>query len=131
MPSWAVVRRRAASLAMPAWFRTLWPPAEKHLPADVTVPGRFEQRIALRAGLGAGGRCVTELVPVIVAGHANLFTVPPWALGIAFLAVLQLVYAVWMINVPDWASAWVQMAVFAIVTTTLWHAHDLDEDHQG
>ena len=45
------------------------------------------------------------------------FTAPPWALAAVFLAVLQLVYAAWMINAPDWASARVQMVVCAVVTT--------------
>ena len=53
----------------------------------------------------------------MIAGHADLLAAPPWALGAVFLAVLQLVYAAWMINAPDWASARVQMVVCAFVTT--------------
>ena len=32
-------------------------------------------------------------------------------------AILQLVYAAWMINAPDWAVAWVQMVVCAVLAT--------------
>ena len=50
-------------------------------------------------------------------GHANLFTAASWALATVFLAVLQLIYALWLINVPDWATARVQMVVCAILAT--------------
>ncbi len=60
---------------------------------------------------------IVGLLPVFGLGHANLLAAPPWALAAVFLAVLQLVYAAWMINVPDWASARVQMVVCAILAT--------------
>ena len=86
------------------------------MPADVTIPGEAERRIALQLAAVPGGAAVVGLLPVFL-GHANLLTAPPWALAAVFLAVLQVVYAVWMINAPDWASARVQMVVCAIVTT--------------
>jgi len=49
--------------------------------------------------------------------HSNPLTAPPWALAAVFLAVLQLAYAAWMINVPDRATARVQMIVCAILAT--------------
>jgi hypothetical protein len=111
-----VARRRIMGFAIPSWLRKLWPPAEKHLPADVTMPGKAEQRIALQLAAVPAVVAVLSVAPVVVS-HVNLATAPPWALAAMFLAVLQLVYAAWMINAPDWASARVQMAVCAIVAT--------------
>jgi hypothetical protein len=72
---------------------------------------------ALRLATVLVATALLGLAPVVRLGHANLLTAPPWALAAVFLAVLQLVFATWMINVPDWASARVQMVVCAIVTT--------------
>lgn len=112
----AVARRRIAGFAFSSWLRKLWPPAQRHLPADVTIPGKTERRIALQLAALLAVAALVSLLPVIV-GHANLLTAPPWALATVFMAVLQLVYAVWMINAPDWAAARVQMVVCAILTT--------------
>ena len=59
------------------------------------------------AGPAAGGRGLWQ------SFHGRL--PGPWRP--CSLAVLQLVYAAWMINVPDWVSARVQMVVCAILTT--------------
>ena len=112
----AVVRRRIAGFAFSSWLRKLWPSAQRHLPADTTIPGKAERRIALQLAAVLAAAALVSLLPVIV-GHANLFVAPPWALAAVLMAVLQLVYAVWMINAPDWAAAWVQMVVCAIITT--------------
>ncbi len=58
-----------------------------------------------------------SVAPVFVSGHANLLAAPPWALAAVFLAVLQLVFAAWAINAPDWASARVQTVVCAVLAT--------------
>ena len=49
--------------------------------------------------------------------HANLLNAPPWALGTIFLAAVQLVYAGWLLNAPDWATVRVQMIVSAALAT--------------
>jgi len=112
----AVGRRGIAGFAFAIWLRKLWPAAQRQLPADVTIPGKAERRIALQLAAVLAAAALVSLLPVIV-GHANLLTAPPWALAAVLLAVLQLVYGVWMINAPDWAAAWVQMVVGAIITT--------------
>ena len=112
----AVVRRKVAAIAVPAWLRKLWPSTEKYLPADVTIPGEVERRAALRLAAVPVIAALASLVPVLM-GHANLFHAPRWALAAVFLAVLQLIYAAWMVNVPDWVSARVQMVVCAAATT--------------
>ena len=98
------------------WLRKFWPAAERHLPADATIPGKAERRIALQLAAVPAVAALVSLLPVGL-GHANLLTAPPWALAAVFLAVLQLVYAVWMINVPDWVTARVQMFVCALFAT--------------
>jgi hypothetical protein len=121
----AVVAYRSAGLAtgsvgVPpaffAWLRKLWPPTEEHLPADATLPGKAERRMALQLAALPVVAALVGVAPVF-AGHANLLTAPPWALAAVFLAVLQLVYAAWMINAPDWASARVQTVVCALLAT--------------
>jgi hypothetical protein len=112
----ALPRRRIAGLAFSAWFRKFWPAAERYLPADATVPGAAERRTALQLAAVPATAALVGLLPVVV-GHANLLQAPPWALAAVFLAVLQWVYAAWMVNAPDWVSARVQMAVCAVGTT--------------
>ena len=72
--------------------------------------------MALQLAAVPAGAALVGLLPVFALGHANLFTAPPWALA-AVLAVLQLVYAAWMINVPDWATARMQMVACAVLAT--------------
>jgi hypothetical protein len=112
-----VARRRGAGFASPSWLGKLWPAAEKHLPADATIPGKAERRIALQLAAVPAAAAELSLLSVFGLGHANLLAAPPWALAAVLLAVVQLVYAVWMINAPDWVSAWVQMVVCAVVAT--------------
>jgi hypothetical protein len=100
-----------------SWFRRRWPSAHRHLPPDVTVPGKAERRIAVRLAAVLSATALLSLLPVVVMGHINLIHAPPWALATAFLGALQIVYAAWIINAPDWATARVQMAVCAISTT--------------
>ncbi len=111
-----VVRRRSADLATRSWLRRFWSPAGEPLSADITLPGKAEQRIALQLAAAPAVVAMLSLAPAMVS-HANLLTAPPWALAAVCLAVLQLVYAAWMINAPDWATARMQMAACAIVAT--------------
>ncbi len=111
----AILRRKSSGFAIPSWLRKLWPPTEKYLPADVTIPGKEEQRIALQLAAVLAVIALMSVAPVIV-GHVNLLTAP-WALAAVFLAALQLVYAAWIINAPDWVSARMLMVDCAIVTT--------------
>ncbi len=113
-----------------SWLRKRWPAAERHLPADVTIPGTAERRIALQLAAVPAVVALVSLLPVGL-GHANLLRAPPWALAAVFLAVLQLAYAAWMINVPDWATARVQTLRLRHSGNHLRHADDLDDDHSG
>ena len=82
----------------------------------MTVPGKAERRIALRLAAVLAAAAVLTAEPVITT-HPNLLSAPHWALAAAVLAVIQLVFAGWMLNAPDWATARAQMAVCAVVTT--------------
>lgn len=113
----AAVRRASLGLAIASWLRKLWPAAERHLPDNVTIPGKTEQRIALQLAAVLSVAALLDLLPVVGLGYVNLRVAPPWALAAVFLAVLQAVYALWMINAPDWAAARVLMVVCAIATT--------------
>ena len=44
----AATARRRARAARFSWLGKLWPAVQPHLPANVTIPGRAERRIALR-----------------------------------------------------------------------------------
>jgi hypothetical protein len=99
------------------WFRDRLPARPTHLPADVTEPGPEQRQTALRLAIAVAAPAVLSLLPVVLSGHANLLAAPPWALWAVLLAVVQLIYAGWMVNAPDWASARVQMIVCAAATT--------------
>ncbi len=116
-PAEAAMRRPRRGLAITAWLRKLWPPADSHLPDNVTIPGKTERRTALQLAALLAVAALLDLLPIIGLRHADLRFAPPWALAAVFLAVLQFVYALWMINAPDWVSARVQMMVSALATT--------------
>ena len=40
--------------------------------------------------------------------------VPPWVLGAILVAAIQLAYVAWILAVPDWSTAWLAMAIFAL-----------------
>jgi hypothetical protein len=112
----ALAPRRIAGFAFSFRRRKPRPRTERRLPADATIPGKAERRTARQLAAVAAVAALTSVLPVFV-GHADLLTPPPWALATVFLAVLQLIYAAWMINAPDWASARVQMVVCAVLAT--------------
>ena len=69
------VRRRSARRRLPvagarasrfsAWLRKLWPAAERHLPADATIPGKAERRIALQLAAVPAAAALVGLLPVV------------------------------------------------------------------
>jgi hypothetical protein len=110
------VTKPAIRFAFTAWLGKLFPSGPRHLPDDATVPGKAERRMALRLAAVIGAAALFGLAPVFGLGRANL-SAPPWAVAIMLLAVLQLSYAAWMVNAPDWVTARVQMVVSAVVGT--------------
>ena len=57
-----------------------------------------------------------SITPVLYLAHFNPATAPDWAHLVLAVAVVQAAYIAWMLNVPDWATVWVVMLVFAAVS---------------
>jgi hypothetical protein len=87
------------------------------MPPDVYEPGPGKVRAAYGLATILALAVAFSLVPVAWLGHVNPEHAPGWARAAVLLAVLQLMYLVWMINAPDWSSVWVVMLVFALVAT--------------
>ena len=54
-----------------------------------------------------------SVVPAVVKTRLELADAPGWARIVLMVGLLQIVYVLWMVNRPDWASVWVVMVVFA------------------
>ena len=113
----AVTLRRSRGLEFLAWLHQQLPSQPEQLPDDAFEPSRNSQRTARRLAAVLAAIAAVSLLPVVLSGHVNLLAAPPWALFAVLLAVIQLVYAAWLANAPDWASARVQMIVSAGLTT--------------
>lgn len=87
------------------------------MPPDVYEAGpRQVGRIYRLAGILAVAVALS-VAPVAWLGHLGLGTSPAWACAVLLVAGLQIFYLVWMINAPDWVTAWIVMLVFAFVAT--------------
>jgi hypothetical protein len=113
----AITLRRSLSAEFFCWLGNILPARPAHLPADAIEPSWTERRTAAGLAATVAATALLGLLPVLLLGHVNLPAAPPWALCAVLLAVVQLVYASWMFNAPDWASARVQMIVAAAMTT--------------
>lgn len=77
------------------------------------LAGNLEkQRTVLYHGLGLASTALIGMLPALweVAQHlrADQSTgIAPWAHVVLCLAVIQLGYAIYLIQIPDWSSAWV------------------------
>jgi hypothetical protein len=111
------MRLRPKRFSYRSWFARLWRPSLSHLPADTTIPGKAERRIALQLAAAMAVVALVSLLPVIGKGYGRLHAAPTWALATVSLASVQLFYAARLVNAPDWVSAWIQMVVCAISTT--------------
>jgi hypothetical protein len=113
----AITLRRSLSAEFFSWLHNRLPGRPAHRPADAMEPSWAEKRMARQVAVAVAGAAVLSLLPVLVLCHANLPAAPPWALWATFVAVVQLVFAGWMVNAPDWVTARVQMMVSAATTT--------------
>jgi hypothetical protein len=89
---------------------------------QVTGPGVYEaspaQVAAVRKlAVPLLAAVLLSLLPVVWCGHLGLGASPGWARTAVLVAGLQVLYVVWMINAPDWATVRVVMCVFAAVAT--------------
>lgn len=83
-------------------------------PASLQRIGDKRRRELKHLAAMLGGLVFFSLLPLIVAGHLNPATAPLYARWALFVAVIQFAYLAWSLFVPDWASAWVLMIVFAL-----------------
>ena len=89
----------------------------EYLPADVTEPGPLQRKTAWQLAAMVASLALLSMLPLVLTHHLNLRSAPSWAVCVTLVAAVQLVYAAWLANAPDWASARVQMIVCAAVTT--------------
>jgi hypothetical protein len=86
------------------------------MPSDVYRPDAGKVLTVRWLALFLFSAVFFSVCPAVYRTHLNLETAPGWARLVLLLAGLQAVYVVWMLNVPDWASVWVVMLVFATVS---------------
>jgi hypothetical protein len=86
------------------------------MPADVYCPDQGNLATVKWLALILGLAVAFSLAPVVYLAHLNPATAPGWARVVVLLAAVQAGYIAWMLNVPDWASVWVVMLVFAAVS---------------
>ncbi len=86
------------------------------MPANVYRPDHGHLATVKWLALILGLAVAFSLAPVVYLAHLNPATAPGWARAVVLLAAVQAGYIAWMLNVPDWASVWVVMLVFAAVS---------------
>jgi hypothetical protein len=93
-----------------------FPPVPLHVPPDAYEAERRRIRAVQWLSLGLAAAVAFSLMPVCWLHHLNVEAAPGWARLVLLLALVQAIYIAWMLNVPDWASVWVLMLVFASVS---------------
>jgi hypothetical protein len=113
----AITLRRSRGVEFLSWLHNHLPSRPDHVPADAFEPTWAEQRTARGLAVALAAAAALSVLPVALKGHMKLFDAPPWALWTVLLAAVQLVYAGWLANAPDWATVRVQMVLSAALTT--------------
>jgi hypothetical protein len=98
-------------------LRNHLPARPEHLPADAIEPTWGEKRTARGLAAALAGLALLSLAPVAMRHHIDLRSAPPWALWTVLMAAVQMVFAGWLANAPDWATVRVQMVISAGLTT--------------
>jgi hypothetical protein len=113
----AVTLRRSRGVEFLSWLYNHLPARPDHVPADAIEPSWAERRTARGLAAALAVVAVLSLLPVVLLRHVDLRSAPPWALWTVLFAAVQLVFAGWLANAPDWATVRVQMIVSAGLTT--------------
>jgi hypothetical protein len=109
----ALAERPEAKHSVSTWLRR-----NRSMPLDAYEPDEGRTWAARGLAVLLAVAVALTLIPVIrLPGHLNPETAPAWARIILSMAVLQIVYVLWMANAPDWGSVWVVMLVFAFTAT--------------
>jgi hypothetical protein len=86
------------------------------MPPDVYRPDKGHLATVKWLALILGLVVVFSVSPVCYLRHFNLATAPGWARAVLMVAAVQAAYIAWMLILPDWASVWVLMLVFAMAS---------------
>lgn len=93
------------------WFHR----GPKLMGSHVYQPDRGHLQTVRWLALILGAVVLFSIGPAVV--HLNLETAPGWARAVLLMAAVQVVFILWMLATPDWASVWVLMLVFGFVAT--------------
>jgi hypothetical protein len=113
----AITLRRSRGVEFLSWLHNHLPSRPDHIPADAIEPTWAEQRTARGLAAALAAAAVMSVVPIVLKSYVNLLAAPPWALWTVLLAAVQLIFAGWLANAPDWATVRVQMILSAAITT--------------
>jgi hypothetical protein len=86
------------------------------MPPDVYRPDAGNLATVKWLALILGLVVAFSIAPVVHLMHFNPATAPDWARVVLAVAAVQAAYVAWMLNAPDWATVWVVMLVFAVVS---------------
>ena len=114
------VRRRGTSERLARMIEALWRkwrPGPRRLPADFDQPDPQQTRTVYRLGGLLAVAVMASLAPLIWRGHLDPGAAPSWARAVLLMALMQVVYVVWMVNAPDRTSVWIVALVFTSVAT--------------
>ncbi|MCE9551999.1 MAG: hypothetical protein K8T91_01290 [Planctomycetes bacterium] len=84
-------------------------------------PDRYKLASVYWLGLALLIITLIEIIPAaahaIVPGapYLTLSGAPAWAQAVLVLCLLQLVYIVWMVSLPDWSTVWILMLIYGAV----------------
>jgi hypothetical protein len=112
-----VTLRRSRGAEFLSWLHNHLPARPDHIPSDAIEPSWAERRTARGLAAALAGIALLSLLPVALTRHWDLRSAPPWALWTVLLAAVQLIFAGWLANAPDWATVRVQMIISAALTT--------------
>jgi hypothetical protein len=113
----AITLRRSRAVEAVSWLHDNLPARPDHVPVDAIEPTYAERRTARSLAIALAAIAIVSMLPIVFTRHLNLLAAPPWALWTLLAAVVQLIFAGWLANAPDWATVRVQMILSAALTT--------------
>lgn len=85
-------------------------------------PDRDKLASVYRLGLTLSLITLLEILPALwhalhpSAPYITLSGAPAWAQVVLMLCLLQMVYIVWMVSLPDWSTVWILMLIYGAVS---------------
>jgi hypothetical protein len=96
--------------------------AQPRSKAQGYLPDRQKRAAAYWLGLTLLGVTLVEMIPAMIHSVRTEFPfltlsgAPTWAQAVLALCLLQLVYILWMVTLPDWSTVWTMMLVYGAVS---------------